>query len=568
MIHSIKIYDLINKKQHNYKFLGLVFIIEFIIFALQAPFDLDPHHDGLSYAMAIASKEGYLPNRDFFAQYGPLTPYIFGFVLKLFGTDLLFLRLFTSLLLALTGTVLFAILKRRLLNVTSFLITLAWAVTSPIYLNLNTNLPWATVITSLMLILSINFLQLLESQNIVSKKFKLITFALCFLLIIGFLGRQQLIFVFLFLPILLIWEPDSYRVKYFRKLVLIYSLAIACFLGFILLSTGLMIPWFKECVLFAFKYSLTSSGWNTPQDALKAKIVDLALYLLFPGYVFFYFLAIKFSNRIRSQWVYTLITMSFFGVILAIQALTIAASNKSFLNPYYLAIYFSQNTFMISGYLSASAIICVLFRFFRRNTLSIFEKLSIFIGITALLQLYPVHDPLHIWWLTPVMLSSIVAKFFKFEIFAKPYIRIRFEIFTFFTILTSLAILFSHLNFSRVEFKSPILQGIYAEASFVKSLDATLFALNRLPGNSKIAFDCMDAMYSVYDGTFNPQNRNIVNWEPKIFKYGFNLKKYDYVFVCYINSSDPRILNYDASSKIVYQYDFNENFSNRIYKVD
>ena len=69
MIHSIKIYDLINKKQHSNKFLGIVFIIEFIIFALQAPFDPDPHHDGLSYAMAIASKDGYLPNRDFFAQY-------------------------------------------------------------------------------------------------------------------------------------------------------------------------------------------------------------------------------------------------------------------------------------------------------------------------------------------------------------------------------------------------------------------------------------------------------------------------------------------------------------------
>ena len=567
MIHSIKIYDLINKKQHNYKFLGLVFIIEFIIFALQAPFDLDPHHDGLSYAMAIASKEGYLPNRDFFAQYGPLTPYIFGFVLKLFGTDLLFLRLFTSLLLALTGTVLFAILKRRLLNVTSLLITLAWAVTSPIYLNLNTNLPWATVITSLMLILSINFLQLLESQNIVSKKFKLITFALCFLLIFGFLGRQQLIFVFLFVPILLIWEPNSYRVKYFRKLVLIYSMAIACFLGFIFLSTGLLIPWLKECVLFALKYSLTMT-WANPQDALKAKIVDLALYLLFPGYVFFYFLAIKFSNRIRSQWVYILITMTFFGAILAIQAITIAASDKSFLNPYYIAIYFSQNTFMISGYLSAGAIIGVLFRFFRRHTISIFEKLSIFIGITALLQLYPVHDPLHIWWLTPVMLSSIVAKLSKFEIFAKPYIRIRFEIFTFFTILTSFAILFNYLNFSRVEFKSPILQGIYAEASFVESVDATLFALNRLPINSKIAFDCQDALYSVYDGTFNPQSRNIVNWEPKIYEHEFNLKKYNYVFVCYINPNDLRIRNYNTNAKLVYQYDFNENSSNRIYKVN
>ena len=91
-----------------------VFLAQFAYFGLFARLDPEPHHDGVMLAAAIGVSEGKIPNKDVFTQYGPLTPLLQGMWLRLTEPTLLSLRIFTSLLLAGCGLVLFLILKSRL----------------------------------------------------------------------------------------------------------------------------------------------------------------------------------------------------------------------------------------------------------------------------------------------------------------------------------------------------------------------------------------------------------------------------------------------------------------------
>ena len=73
-----------------------LFIIGSWAIVAQYRWNPDPHHDGIMLTGAIAYIDGYLPNSEYFAQYGPLTSIFQGFGLLVFGKTLLGLRLFTS----------------------------------------------------------------------------------------------------------------------------------------------------------------------------------------------------------------------------------------------------------------------------------------------------------------------------------------------------------------------------------------------------------------------------------------------------------------------------------------
>ena len=183
-------------KTANFKNFGpLIFIsiFEFVIFAIQAPFDLEPLHDGLAFAMATATANDLLPNRDFFAQYGPLSPFIFGSVLKVFGHYMLVLRIFTAILLTVTGCIFFLILKRFISVKSACLLSITWAVSSPLYINLNTDLPWASVVTTLFSISILYLLALIKDKNLHFRSMKLCIFLISLILILSVLTRPQLL---------------------------------------------------------------------------------------------------------------------------------------------------------------------------------------------------------------------------------------------------------------------------------------------------------------------------------------------------------------------------------------
>ena len=120
------------------------------IFLAQAPLDPNQHHDGIMYTAALATAEGATPNLGAFAQYGPLSPLLQGWWLRLTSTSLLSLRVFTALLLTLTAVLLFHMLRRFLTPGLSSILSLVWALSAPKYFP--ADLPWSSVITTLLLL--------------------------------------------------------------------------------------------------------------------------------------------------------------------------------------------------------------------------------------------------------------------------------------------------------------------------------------------------------------------------------------------------------------------------------
>jgi hypothetical protein len=86
---------------------SLLWFIELSIYISQVRIEPNGIHDGIMFPGAVASSEGLIPNRDFFSQYGPITPILQGYWLKVFPVEIISLRILDAILLATIGLYLF-----------------------------------------------------------------------------------------------------------------------------------------------------------------------------------------------------------------------------------------------------------------------------------------------------------------------------------------------------------------------------------------------------------------------------------------------------------------------------
>lgn len=83
------------------------------IYALFRVYSLgpNPYEQGIMYTAAIAAREGLEPNRDFFMQYGPVSSWLQGYWMRLFGPELIQLQLSTMFAVLLLSSVTFFTLR-------------------------------------------------------------------------------------------------------------------------------------------------------------------------------------------------------------------------------------------------------------------------------------------------------------------------------------------------------------------------------------------------------------------------------------------------------------------------
>ena len=75
---------------------SLLFIAGFIFFGFYSLLGFDLHHDGIMFKAAVDVAAGKVPFRETFCQYGILTPLLQGAFIKIFGAELLVLKLLTA----------------------------------------------------------------------------------------------------------------------------------------------------------------------------------------------------------------------------------------------------------------------------------------------------------------------------------------------------------------------------------------------------------------------------------------------------------------------------------------
>ena len=111
---------------------AFVFLASLVTFAVAAPMDPEPYHDGSQLPAAIAVSEGMVVHRDVFSGYGFITAWIQGLAVEVFGPRLIVIRMLTAVLLSAVTVLIYLLARRTRLNVpVSAGVALLWVAAWP-----------------------------------------------------------------------------------------------------------------------------------------------------------------------------------------------------------------------------------------------------------------------------------------------------------------------------------------------------------------------------------------------------------------------------------------------------
>lgn len=508
-------------------YLLVVFVLEFVYLVRIHSFEVDGLHHGIMYTAAVASYEGAVPHRDFYSQYGPGAPFLHGLWFRLTEPTLWSLQVFTSLLWALIGTLIFFSLRTKFSTLTSVLLSSLWVLTGP------WGLPWSSVITTLitlicMLILRNFFMVTKKTNNYLSLTL------VGTLLAIGFYTRIHMgvTFIMIALTLLLICKSSgNYRAFYFLCIGFVSTFMV---IGLILLYHGALYFYIQECILWVSdKYVGAHWGFkiSTLFELSWIPISGIATFFLISIYLFL------INRSIKLLWLSTILFASLLIILVPVSDLE-RTGLQSLRNPKILIITASEKAqFVISYVLLTLFILTISHKVFQRYRLGIRSLikerikgdslLQSSIGVASLSQLYPFPDNYHIAFITPILILALV--------FGNPSIKLKINIETAlrFYALTLVPALILHFlvlsNIPRNEFQAESLKGMYGSWLGASALDETMIELQKEEG--KFRFICGDGIYAGSSGRYLSRDRDFFNAGPPVEKRDI----FDRVFLCYVN---------------------------------
>ena len=139
----------------------LLFILSSLVFFRIAPYDPDPHHDGIQLAPVIGILEGKHVHGDLFEQYGPVWDWIKAIALASLGPELINLRYLAAMMASATCFMIYKI-SLRVINshIVSLTLSMVWIFTSPAFNTINDlNFPlwpWPSLLLNLIILLLMN----------------------------------------------------------------------------------------------------------------------------------------------------------------------------------------------------------------------------------------------------------------------------------------------------------------------------------------------------------------------------------------------------------------------------
>jgi hypothetical protein len=517
----------------------LVWLCNLLVFIVQAPWDPNTHHDGFMYAGAIAERNGLLPNRDFFAQYGPLTPELQGFWLKLFSPTLLSLRVMTAILLSIIGTLVYVHLRKYLPTTTALLLTFGWALSSPRLLP--TDLPWSSVITTLLILICIYLIPMaLKSDRRVNY---LVSFIIGVIIAVSGFAR---IHAWLAMPALLItvlfMRRKSMKFALYLSFGTIFGLvASLLYLRF----SGIYADWFTQCVDFAFH------AYAGIKPDIKAEIVNLLTPLFFIYFSVIFLTYLRFMSRKRNRLNHILLLLGIFLVTIFVSRISIGVKSKTFRNPIFMAIYQSENLHYLIDNLAIFAVVALvsLVCLKKITNYSVDEVLILMVAFATLSQLYPSPDALHVWWIAPVCLVAVAP-------FAGAQLKriggpeaIQNANLIFCTLVVSLfVILIINANTPRESYTNSVLKGM--EGQNVQVVDRTMNGLQKfgLPGG--IDFECSDGIYAVSGFKYLSASQDFVLWRPG--QFAVSRTPANQIFYCGVSNVET-LLSQNPSYQVIFK---------------
>jgi hypothetical protein len=467
--------------------------------------NLDANHDGIMFTPALAVSQGLLPNRDFFSLYGPVTPFIQGLWLHIFGESVFQLRVFSFVITCLIALTTFYLVKNRLSMHLSIIMVLTWLVTGP------SGLPWSSLLVNLMYLLVLLLLKIaLDDPSRIKRELAmLLGGALCGIAI--FVRIQMIVSFFILLILLVVAKP-----LYLRLSVCFAAGGVASLLFSMvfLLQTGALQPFIEQGIIWAADF------YGTPRID-RSYLVNI---LWFPIIYYFIIMLKKFLQSPKFRiWESREISYQLFLIFSFFLSISILSNvprdsvrTLFSIRGFILGSSWNLNHwlgfFMVSLSVLFFIILCVKAKTLgvSRFTELLGANLPFIFGITSLTQLYPFYDLWHVWFITPVLLASTVMSDVIDRVDA--VFNVDFQViccvFLVVSLLTSTKV-YAQETYS---FRAPILTGMSSSAPGAKSMDMTLLALADKGDSGHIRFVCPLGLYAAANGKYMSNDLNYVNW--------------------------------------------------------
>lgn len=505
------------------------------------------------FGAAIAVNDGLVPNRDVFAQYGPFTPLLQGYWLKFTGPYLINIRLLSAILLSITGLLLYLITRKHLPLGLAFLSSIVWCTTYPRYI-LPPDLPWASIVSTLITLIAMKLIFDSWKSIYTNTPKRTNLFIGSLLLTLGISTRIQL-FMTLLLPTLLMCL-NIRQINQKSKVLLSWGsgIAVGCTLGVsYLIQNNALGAYVNQVLIWPAKFYVKPVNFSD-----QGQIVELLLLLLFP----FYYLILSYFLRKLNQDKKTLVMLIWFTICIfaAITSLT-RVEHKSYLNPVYLGTSLSQNLLQVFGYASVSFIVGIFSLSILKGRIAELHPATL-IAVASVVQLYPLHDALHLWWVTPIFLAAS-APLLKEKLAHFRKSENSLKIVMIGILSMSIFLLANYLQIERIESKSLILSHMVGTKNNIIPMDNFIAQINKISKNSKIVFECTDGIYAVSNGHYLAQDLNFYSAPiGDVHEYHSG----DIVVRCRLNSQDVINLKNNQIFELVNQTKFEDGHINVIMK--
>lgn len=513
--------------------LPTLILVQFYFIIRDLSINPDPHHDGVIYAAAIAVRDGLIPNRDAFAQYGPLSPFLYGHWMKLTGSSLFNTMILTSILISIISAMMFKLTYKYLGKTLASLISTTWA------LHIVSRIPWPSLVTTF-LVLSILLILNFQSpgadklNNIYSYRF----FLAGLVAPVSILGRVQLLlFVFVLTIGLLILAINSSIYKNFNSFL--SGLICSLFLIYVIFAkNNIWQSYFHQTIKWAWgTYGRNESGYFSYN---LSYFTSIAWYPIITVFILGLFLiATKLKLVLNKIFISCIIVILVFAVYFISKIPR--EGYLSYKNPKIVLIDGANNLLQFTGYLSVTLVLYmfilkILFPLYKKP-LEIFkainmDSIGLCLGVSVIGQLFPLHDSIHLWYITPICLIVVIPYIYKSTMLLKdPKTNVVI-------LLTSLLfVLIYQLQVNQsgsfYKFMDKSLQGMSSNLPYAENLDETLLAISRNIKTRSTLFECNHGLYAAAGAKFLSFNNQFVAWGPKDLKN--NTLAPDFLFICDIS---------------------------------
>jgi hypothetical protein len=535
--------------RHRFAPYLMIIFTQFPILSIIYSWEPDQHHDGVMFATAVAVSQGDLPNRDTFAQYGPVTPLLQGLWLHLTSPTVLNLRLLTVIFLVAISLLMYRLLNPFVGRSLAILLNFAWVLTGPF------GLPWSSVITTFF---GLSLIVLLDcatypSQN--TQRQNMYLSIAGFVCAIGIFTRIHFVLIALSAMLFLKFSSrfsSTYRLNFFDRSFFVTLLSITALMSYL----KMLAPYLQQCIMWAF------GRYSTAPEFSKSLLIDF-LWIPITAAVFIVLMfLIGFSKRSSSILLKSLplvlaVTVSLSAVVFSRLSRT---GEQTLRNPRILLIDGSQKFLYGIGYAAVTCLVILTVFFFVKQKMA-WRKYppASWIALAALAQLYPFFDPHHVWFISPILIVAVFALIHlcKFKFLESIHLGLR----PFLTVVViALFVQFGvSANQSRYDYTSPQMIGMSSVWRSADEIDRTLLALNRFAIPKSVQYDCADGLFAVGNGKYLANSPMFVTWGPT-YKSPTKAKQ---LFGCYLD--DKQIDSYIRNG---YQIVFKEEWQPLTSPVD